>query len=431
MISKIYQDTIQRTEKVGLINLGCARNLVDGQTILGGLKKAGYQIVEPDAADVVIINTCGFIQDAKQESIDTILDVLELKKQGKVKKVIVAGCLTERYKNELAEEFKGEVDAFVGVQQLNETDFMDQMLLTPDYSAYVKICESCYNLCHFCIIPKIKGKFMSRSMEDIVQEVRNLDQKGVKEINVIGQDITAYGMDLYGQKKLAELLIQIDKACPNIRWIRLLYTYPSHITDELLNVMAEHKRVCKYIDLPLQHVSDKILKNMNRKITRQETEDLVRKIRAKVPHAVIRTTFIVGLPGETEQEFNELCAFVKEFKFERMGVFAYSPEEGTTAYDMPEQVPDEVKTQRLDKLMALQQDISKEVMRQFVGQTVEVLIEEPQDQEGKFYLGRSPYDAPEVDGNVHVYSTKALKPGDFVTVRITDATEYDLAGETA
>ena len=415
-------------QKVGVINLGCARNLVDSQMILGRLKKNGHRIVDVEHADIAIVNTCSFIEDARKESIDTILELIELKKQGKIKKVIVAGCLAQRYGKDLVKELK-DVDAFVGTPSLNRDDMPTQHLLTPKHFAYVKICESCFNACSFCAIPKIKGKFVSRTIESIAKEVQGLDKQGVKEVNIIGQDITAYGMDIYRQKSLAKLLSHICKDLKNIQWIRLLYAFPAHVTDELIDVMASEPKITPYIDIPLQHISDPLLKNMNRNITTQGTKDLIAKMRSRIKGGFIRTTFIVGMPGETEEQFQELMQYVRESRFERVGVFVYSKEEDTAAFDMPGQVPAQTKRRRMNELMKLQQGISHEIQQSFVGRTLRVLIEEKQEGSKDSYLGRSQYDAPEVDGCVYVRSAAELKAGDFVDVRITDAYEYDLAGE--
>ena len=421
------KERLSAGQKVGVINLGCARNLVDAQMMLGRLKKNGHRIVQVDQAQTVIVNTCSFIKEARQESIDTILDLIELKKQGKIKKVIVAGCLAQRYGKDLAKEFPG-VDAFVGTPTLNREEMPQQLQLTPKHFAYVKICESCFNACSFCAIPKIKGKFISRSIESIVKEVKELDAQGVKEINIIGQDITAYGMDVYRQKSLARLLKELVKVIKNIEWIRLLYAFPSHVTDELIAVMAQEPRICKYIDMPLQHISDHILLEQNRNITTQQTVELVQKIRSAMPQGFVRTTFITGLPGETQEDFEQMRTFVTDFRFERVGVFVYSKEEGTLAAKMPGQVPEKTKKKRLDTLMQDQQNISAEIQQSFVGRKLKVLIEEKEKDSADTYIGRSEYDAPDVDGVVYVRSSAPLKAGDFVQVMITDAYEYDLAG---
>ncbi|VAX36377.1 Ribosomal protein S12p Asp88 (E. coli) methylthiotransferase [hydrothermal vent metagenome] len=427
-IQDFYKETGLRNEKVGLINLGCARNLVDSQVMLGEGQKNGAVISEVADSDVVIINTCSFIEEAKQESIDTILDVLELKKQGKIKKVVIAGCLAQRYTKELEKEFK-EADAIIGTQNLQQEHVPAQVSLTPKHFAYIKICESCYNQCSFCIIPKIKGKFISRTMESIITEVKKMDENGVKELNIIGQDITAYGMDIYREKSLARLLKDIVKETNKIEWIRILYAFPAHVTDELIEVIGNESKICKYIDIPLQHVTDHLLKSMNRNITKVETIALIEKFRKKIPSAALRTTFVVGLPGETDKDFEELMCFVKDMAFEKVGVFKYSHEEGTVAYDMPNQVSQKVKNGRFNRLMAVQQEVSKNIVRRFVGQTLKVLIEEKENEEEFVYSGRSEYDAPEVDGIVYVHAGKKLMAGQFIDVKISDAYEYDLIGD--
>lgn len=435
-IKDFHKERACDARKVSVINLGCARNLVDAQTILGRIRRQGYQIGDLKESDVAIINTCAFVEEAKRESIDAILGLIDLKKKGRLKKVIVAGCLAQRYGKELAKEFK-DVDAIIGVQKLEKDKLPDQVSLTPRHFAYLKICESCYNRCSFCIIPSIKGKFVSRTIESVVREARDLDARGVKEVNVIGQDITAYGMDIYRRKALAGLLKEMTAVARNIRWIRLLYAFPAHVSDELIDVIASESRICKYVDIPLQHISDKLLHSMNRGMTAQQTLSLIHKIRERIPEAHLRTTFIVGLPGETDEDFQELLRFVRETRFEKLGVFVYSREEGTPAFDMPNQVPERVKKERLDVLMRAQQEISRSFQERLIGRTLPVLIDEegakPPRQKGEgrdFYLGRTEYDAPEVDGVVHVYSGKKLKPGDMVNVKITDAYEYDLAGES-
>jgi ribosomal protein S12 methylthiotransferase len=421
------KERLSAGQKVGVINLGCARNLVDAQMMLGRLKKNGHRIVDADQAQTVIVNTCSFIEEARQESIDTILDLIELKKSGKIKKVIVAGCLAQRYGKDLAKEFP-EVDAFIGTPTLNREEMPQQMQLTPKHFAYVKICESCFNACSFCAIPKIKGKFISRTIESIVKEVKELDAQGVKEINIIGQDITAYGMDVYRQKSLARLLKELVKVIKNIEWIRLLYAFPSHVTDELIEVISQEPKICKYIDMPLQHISDHLLLEQNRNITTRQTIELIQKMRRAMPQGFVRTTFITGLPGETKEDFEQLRSFVKDFRFERVGVFVYSKEEGTLAASMQGHVPEKTKKVRLDTLMQDQQVISSEIQHSFVGRRLKVLIEDKEKDSMDTYIGRSEYDAPDVDGVVYVRSKTALKAGDFVDVMITDAYEYDLAG---
>lgn len=419
-----------KNQKIGIINLGCARNLVDSQHILGRLKKRGHEIVNVSQADTVILNTCSFIEDARRESVDAILDMIELKKQGKIAKVIVAGCLSERYGATLVSEFK-EIDAVVGIQSLLKEEAAEQFSLTPKHFSYVKICESCYNHCSFCAIPNIKGKFTSRTFDSIINEIKALDESGVKEINIIGQDITAYGIDLYGKKSLAELLKEVLGVIKNIEWVRLLYAFPAHITDELLDIIASDERICNYIDVPLQHISDNLLKSMNRRITKNQTQELIGKIRKMIPGALLRTAFIVGLPGETEENFNELIGFIEEEKFEKVGAFIYSREEDTPAHDLPDQVLEKVKGRRLDTLMRIQQGISVRALQKFVGQNLKVLIEEKDNETDNVYLGRTQYDAPDVDGLIYVHSKKDLPAGDFAQVLVTGSLEYDLIGEVS
>jgi len=420
-------ERLQQGQKVGVINLGCARNLVDSQTILSHLKRRGHRIVDVESSEVAIVNTCAFIDEAKQESLDTIIELLKLKQEGRLKKVIVAGCLAQRYHKELASEFK-DIDAIIGTQQLDSNDIPSDVSLTPKHYAYVKISESCYNRCSFCIIPKIKGKFRSRTIESIVKEVNKLDAQGVKEINIIGQDITAYGIDLYHELSLARLLREIIQVSKNIQWIRLLYAFPAHVTDELIDVIAKEEKICKYIDIPLQHISDHLLERMNRNITKAGTIELMQKFKTKIPEGSLRTTFIVGLPGETDTDFEEMLQFMSETQFEKAGAFIYSREEGTVAYDMDDHVSDKVKKKRLDRLMLQQKRTSEAIQQSYVGQKLKVMIDEVSDEEN-VYLGRSEYDAPEVDGIVYVRTKKKLTPGDFVQVYISDAYEYDLAGE--
>ena len=425
---ELLRQGVPKRPTVGIVNLGCARNLVDSQVILGRLKRNGHRIVEPKGADVAVVNTCSFITEAKEESVEAILDLLELKKKGKIKKVIVAGCLAQRYAHELAEEFK-EVDAFVGTLAIDKIGMSPQVLLTPRHYSYVKICESCFNQCSFCAIPKMKGKFSSRTIESVLEEVKFLDKKGVKEINIIGQDITAYGMDIYQQKSLATLLRAIAVSTKEIRWIRLLYAFPAHVDGELIDTMANEPKICRYVDMPLQHINEDILQKMNRGITKQGTINLLQKIRAAIPEASLRTTFIVGFPGEGEEQFQELLSFMKDTQFEKAGVFVYSREEGTPAFHFDGQVEELTKKRRLDTLMQEQQIISRKLQERFLGKRLDVLVEEKQKGEENIYLGRSEFDAPEVDGLVYIHSQDRLSPGDFVTVDITDTHEYDLTGD--
>ncbi len=409
--------------KVGILSLGCPRNLVDSENILGRFVRKGYRIVDINKADIGIVNTCAFTEDAKTESIDAILDLIELKKNSRLKKIIVYGCLAQRYKERLSRELP-EVDAFVGRISLNHDS--SAFPITPKHYRYIKICEGCINNCSYCVIPKIKGRFTSLDMDSVLERIKKMDAEGVSELNIIGQDITGYGIDLYKKIRLSSLLAKIIEKSKNIRWLRLLYLYPARVSDELLDLIKDSPRVCKYIDLPLQHMNDRILKLMQRGTTKKDILRLIEKIRKKIPAAAIRTSFIVGFPSETDREFRELLRFSEEVKFERLGAFIYSREEGTPAYDFKTQLPQEIKAERFNALMLQQQKISQEVNSKFLGRAIDVLIDEKQKD---FYLGRSQYDAPEVDGIVYVKSRQQLEAGDFVKVKVTDTMEYDLVGE--
>jgi len=410
-------------KKVGILSLGCPRNLVDSESILGRINAKGYPVVDMNKADIGIINTCAFIEDAKKESIDAILDLLELKKEGRLERVIVYGCLSQRYKEQLSREFP-EVDAFVGRVSLNHET--RRYPLTPAHFAYLKICESCVNNCSFCIIPKIKGRFQSLDMDSVLRKVEGFNKQGVSELNIIGQDITGFGMDLYKRPRLSWLLREILKKATDIDWIRLLYLYPNRISEELLELISSEKKFCKYIDLPIQHINQRILSLMNRDTTKEETIKLIAKIRKIIPGVVLRTSIIAGFPSETEKEFKELLRFLKEVRFERLGAFIYSREENTPAYGFQGQIPEKIKIERFDAIMSLQREVSSEVNSRMIGQIIDVLIDE---EENGSYLGRSQYDAPEVDGLVYVRSKQKLKAGDFVKVKINDTLEYDLIGE--
>ncbi|MDD5465920.1 MAG: MiaB/RimO family radical SAM methylthiotransferase [Candidatus Omnitrophica bacterium] len=410
-------------QKLGILSLGCPRNLVDAENLLGRLNSKGYSIVDDlKDAQVVLVNTCAFIEEAKRESIDAILELIELKKQGRLEKIIVHGCLAQRYKD-LKNQLP-EVDAFVGTLGPNHQQL--RFALTPKHYAYLKICEGCLNKCSYCVIPKIKGKLVSLDEETIIQKVRRLNREKISELNIIGQDITGFGVDISGRSRLTGLLKKIIRNSPDIGWIRLLYLNPGRISDELLELIASCKRVCKYIDLPIQHINDRILKLMNRKITRQEILSLIGKIRKKIPGVCLRTSLIAGFPSETKEEFGELLEFVKEAKFDRLGVFVYSREEGTPAYNFKGQIARKLKQDRFEAIMSAQQKIAAELNSRFLGKTIPVLIEEKQDG---VYIGRSQADAPEVDGMVYVNSKKRLLEGEFVKVKITDTLEYDLVGE--
>lgn len=410
-------------EKIGILSLGCPRNLVDSENILGRLVDKGHRVVDITAADTALVNTCAFIEEAKRESIDAILDLIELKKQGKLKKIIVYGCLAQRYGDKLKKELP-EVDAFVGRLSLNHST--SRFAIAPGHFVYLKICEGCVSNCSFCVIPKIKGKFSSLDLKGVLARARELDAQKPSEINIIGQDTSAWGMDLKGKLRLPQLLRAVAGAVKNARWIRLLYLNPKRVSDELLKVIRDEAKFCKYIDLPIQHINSRILKLMRRGTTKDDVMRCIDRIRSIVPGAAIRTAVISGFPTESEAEFKELVDFLEEVKFERLGAFIYSREEGTAAYNMRGQISAAEKTRRFDRLMSVQQKVSSAVNRAYLGSSMEVLIDEVEDGA---YIGRSQFDAPEVDGTVNVRSKKLLKAGDFVKVKITDTLEYDLIGE--
>lgn len=409
--------------KVGILSLGCPRNLVDSESIVGRLQLKGYSVTDIDKADTAILNTCSFIEDAKRESIEAILDLIELKKKGKIKKIIVYGCLVQRYLKELEKGFP-EVDVFAGRISLDKS--LERFPLTPKHYAYLKICEGCINNCSFCVIPKIKGRFTSLDISSLLNKINALDRASVSELNIIGQDITGYGLDLYGSFKLTEFLKKAVRRMHNIRWVRLLYLYPSRVTSGLIDLVKEEERFCRYIDLPLQHINGRILKLMRRQTAKSEILDLIYKVKRAIPQVAIRTSFIVGFPSETDKEFQELLDFVREVKFERLGAFIFSREEGTPAHNFKQQIPRKVKIERFNQLMSLQQEISKSINARLLNKDIDVIID---SKESDVYLGRSQYDAPEVDGLVYIKSKRPLNPGDIVQARITDTLEYDLVGE--
>ena len=435
--------------QIGVISLGCSKNRVDTELMLGALQHRNVSFVaDPAQADVIIINTCGFIESAKQESIDTILEMAQYKKTGCLKALIVAGCLSERYREELIQELP-EVDAFLGVNAYDaiaeavdrvlegETfsefsapkaagNYLDRVLTTPSHYAYVKIAEGCNNRCSYCAIPYIRGNLQSRTMEDIEAEVQNLLKDGVREIILVAQDTTRYGVDLYGKSMLCELLDRLA-VLPGIVWLRVLYCYPENITDELLDVMQKHETIVKYLDIPIQHLDDTVLKRMNRRNRRETTYALVRKIRQKNPNFIIRTTLIAGFPGETEEQFSVLRQGVEDLAFDRMGVFAYSQEEGTPAAEFLDQVPEEEKEARRDTLMEIQQAISLAANERRVGKIYRVLVEGAGEQEGT-YWGRSYAEAPDIDGQILIHSQRPLAEGEFIPVKIESADAYDLYG---
>ncbi|MCX7661157.1 MAG: MiaB/RimO family radical SAM methylthiotransferase, partial [Candidatus Omnitrophica bacterium] len=400
--------------KIGVLSLGCPRTLVDSEAILSRLHLKGYNITEIADSDIALVNTCAFIKEAKEESIEAILDLINLKKEGKIRKILVYGCLVQRYKEKL-KKYLPEVDAFVGCISLNHNS--QRFPLTPSHYAYLKICEGCINNCSYCIIPKIKTRFVSLDIKNILKKVEELDGRHLSELNIIGQDITAYGIDLYNKPTLVPLLKEILKKTKNIHWMRLLYLNPLRINSELISLIKDNPQIVRYIDIPIQHINERILKLMNRKITPKEIFRTIYKIREKLKDVALRTSIIVGFPTEKEKEFQELINFIKEIKFERLGAFIYSREEGTLAYKFKGQIPYKTKLMRFNTLMFVQREIAREVNNRFLNTIQEVIIDEElkDEQEGKFlYLGRTQYDAPEVDGLVYVYSSIKLNPGQFI-----------------
>lgn len=439
--------------KIGMITLGCEKNRVDAEMMLAALQARGYELTEDVAmGDVAIVNTCGFIDAAKQESIEEILELAKLKEEGRIRAIVVTGCMAQRYQEQIAKELP-EVDAVVGIganaeiadvigrvldgeklQSYPDKQNMplngDRVQTTPSYFSYLKIAEGCDNRCTYCAIPLIRGGFRSRRMEDILKEAETLANHGVKELMVIAQDTTRYGEDLYGQLKLPELLHKLCKI-DGIQWIRVLYCYPDRLTDELLDTIASEEKIVKYLDLPLQHCNGRVLRTMNRHGNREELTALLKKVRAKIPGVTLRTTFIVGFPGETEEEFAELAEFANEIRFERMGCFAYSQEEGTPAARLPDQLDDEVKNRRQELMMEQQMRIMEEQNQKTIGKTVTVLTE-GFDRYAECWFGRSSADAPDVDGKVF-FTCKTRKPtlGRLTQVIVTDCMDCDLIGEMA
>ena len=424
---------------VDIVTLGCSKNLVDSEKLLRQLEACGYKVTHDSPSpkgEIAVINTCGFIGDAKEESINTILEFCEAKAQGKIRKLYVMGCLSERYLSELAQEIP-QVDRYYGkfdwgklVEDLgheyHEELALERKLTTPSHYAYLKISEGCDRRCAYCAIPIITGRHVSRPIEEIEAEVRYLVGQGVKEFQVIAQELTYYGVDLYKKQCLPELIDRLA-AIPGVEWIRLHYAYPTAFPEELLDVMARHDNVCRYLDIALQHISDPVLRRMQRHVTKQQTYDLIRMMRERVPGIHLRTTMMVGFPGETDEDFKELIEFVKFAKFDRLGAFAYSEEEGTySAEHYDDDVPEEVKQSRLDKLMAVQQRISAELTAQNVGQTFKVIIDRI---EGDYYIGRTEFDSPEVDPEVLIPLTDGkLRIGEFYQVKVTDSDDFDLYG---
>ena len=424
--------------KINIITLGCSKNLVDSEHLAGVLKANGHEVLFDSTKkkfDVAIINTCGFIGDAKEESIDVILEYIEEKKKGNIKNIIVFGCLVERYKETLEEEFI-EIDAFFGVNnyldiatylnaQIEKDFFLQRQPSTPKHFAYLKISEGCDRFCSFCAIPYIRGRHISIPIEELVEEAKCLAKRGVKEIIIIAQDTCNYGKDLYGKVRLVDLLKEIAKI-EQIEWIRLQYSYPNDFNDELIEFLTNEPKMCKYIDMPLQHINNRLLSSMNRKITGEEIRTLIDKIREKIPQVCLRTTLIVGYPSESKEEFEELKEFVEQTKFDRMGAFTYSAEENTAAFKLEDNISQEEKQDRLDALTFSQESISLNLNQKKIGKTFKVLIDR---KEGEYYVGRTEFDSPEVDNEVLISIEEKIKIGNFYQVKITDAVEFDLYGE--
>ncbi len=435
---------------VGFVSLGCSKNLLDTEMTIGLFRNKKFNIVsDPAQADIIVINTCGFIEPAKEEAINTILEMAEYKND-KCKFLIVMGCLVERYKEDLQKSIP-EVDLFIKFSEYdtiweqieavigklsdssdtqtakNQLDFMDRAVTTGENFAYLRIGEGCDNNCTYCAIPYIRGKYISRKMEDILEEANMLANNGIKELIVIAQDTTKYGIDLYGESKLADLLEGLCKI-DGIKWIRFLYSYPETITDELIKVVKNNDKICNYFDIPIQHIANKVLRRMNRHSDGESIRNVISKIRKEIPDVIIRTTVMVGFPGETEEDFNELYDFVKEAKFDRMGAFSYSKEDGTPAARIKEQIHPMTKKSRYNKIMKLQAEISEEVTKNYIGKELEVLLEE-RSFDGKYYIARSYMDVPDIDGVIFVNCDEENLEGQFIKVKITGSSEYDLIAE--
>jgi len=427
-----------KKDKVNIITLGCSKNMVDSEVLSGLLAAADVNVLHESKKldhNIVVVNTCGFIDKAKEESINTILEQVELKRRGKLDKVYVTGCLSERYKQNLEDEIP-EVDAFFGTMELPfllkkfDVDYKaelvgERLLSTPNHYAYLKISEGCNRTCSFCAIPLMRGKHVSRSIESLVDEARKLVQKGVKEIMLIAQELTYYGLDIYKRRELPKLLHALADI-PGLEWIRLHYAYPSKFPMEIIDTMKERENICNYLDMPLQHASNKMLKAMKRQITREEMEDIIGEIKYKIPGICLRTTLIAGFPGETQDDVEELKTFLRKIEFDRVGIFTYSHEENTSAYDLINDVDEEIKELRAQEIMEVQQEISYKKNEEKIGKTFKVIIDK---KEAGRYLGRTEFDSVEVDNEVIVHSSKKLSPGDFMNVKITSAFDYDLEGE--
>lgn len=432
---------------VGFVSLGCSKNLVDTEMMIGLFKNNNFKIVNnPKEAEIIVINTCGFIEPAKQEAINTILEMSEYKNK-KCKYLIVMGCLVERYKKDL-QKLLPEVDLFLSIKEYEKAwdeisklinipeegkytnmEYLEREISTGKNMAYLKIAEGCSNRCTYCAIPAIRGPFESRKIEDVLKEAEQLAKKGVKELVVIAQDTTKYGIDLYGKPRLAELL---EKLCKihGFKWIRFLYAYPETITDELIEVVKNNEKICNYFDIPIQHISNSVLKKMNRKSNEESIKQLIKKIRKEIPNVIIRTSLIVGFPGETEDDFQKLCEFVKIAKFDRMGAFTYSKEDGTPAEKLPNQIHGNTKKARYNKIMKIQKEISDRKGKEKIGKTYEVLVEN-KSFDGKYLVGRTYMDVPDEDGVVYIQSSDTSLIGKFIKVKITDYSDYDLVGVDA
>ena len=430
---------------VGFVSLGCSKNLLDTEMTIGLFRNNKFNIVnDPSKADIIVVNTCGFIQSAKEEAINTLLEMAEYKK-GRCKYLIAMGCLVERYKEEL-KKLMPEVDLFIKFSEYNNIweqiesvvgksddreqdylNFLDRVVTTGDNFAYLRIAEGCNNRCTFCAIPYIRGKYVSRTMEDVLEEAKKLAKSGIKELIVIAQDTTKYGTDIYGEPKLAELLEKLCKI-DGIKWIRFLYAYPESITEDLINVVKNNDKICNYFDIPIQHISDKVLKRMNRKSDGNSIRKTIEKIRKEIPDVVIRTTVMVGFPGETKEDFDELYNFIKEAKFDKLGAFSYSKEEGTPAARIKDQVHPMTKKSRYNKIMALQAEVSEENEKKYIGKELEVILEE-RSFDGKYYIARSYMDVPDIDGVIYVKCDDENLEGEFIKVRIIESNDYDLVAE--
>ncbi|MBQ3145593.1 MAG: 30S ribosomal protein S12 methylthiotransferase RimO [Clostridia bacterium] len=433
--------------KVGFVSLGCSKNLIDTEMAIGLFKNNEFQIVnDVKKAEIIVINTCGFIESAKQEAIDTILEMAEYKEKGACKYLVVMGCLVQRYKEEL-EKAMPEVDLFITIDEYNEfwnkilnllnkkvnnnicnnLDYMDRVITTGPKTAYLKIAEGCSNKCTYCAIPYIRGEYVSRPMEDILKEAESLSKQGIKELIVIAQDTTKYGVDLYGKTKLSELLNELCKI-DGFEWIRFLYSYPESITDELIETVKNNDKICKYFDIPIQHISDTVLKRMNRRTTGEKIENIINKIKKCIPNAILRTSLIVGFPGETKEDFEKLYNFVNKGYFDKLGVFMYSKEDGTPAARLKEQIHHNTKRARHNKIMSIAKQISEEKLKSFIGKEYKVLIENI-TFDNKYYIGRTYMDIPETDGVIIIKNTKEKILGEFIKCKVINIENYDLIGE--